>query len=48
MQNKYISQLTEIYDDFHLTVNPQLDDEVRGVQGLESFAKSLFEGNKLE
>ena len=25
MQDKYLTQIQEIYDDFHITVNPQLD-----------------------
>lgn len=31
MQDKYLTQIKEIYDDFHITVNPQLDQEVRGI-----------------
>ena len=44
MQDKYITQLNEIYDDFHLVVNPQLDEEVRGLDKLREFGKLLFEG----
>ena len=44
MQDKYITQIREIYDDFHLTVNPQLDEEVRGIERLKEFGKLLFEG----
>lgn len=44
MQDKYITQLNEIYDDFHLVVNPQLDEEVRGLDRLREFGKLLFEG----
>lgn len=44
MQEKYIVQIKEIYDDFHLVINPQLDDEVRGIDKLREFGKLLFEG----
>ena len=44
MQDKYITQIKEIYDDFHLVINPQLDDEVRGTDNLIAFGKMLFEG----
>jgi arsenite-transporting ATPase len=35
MQDKYLTQIKEIYDDFHIIVNPQLDQEVRGIQLLK-------------
>lgn len=44
MQDKYLTQIQEIYDDFHLTINPQLDNEVRGMDNLRHFGKLLFEG----
>ena len=44
MQEKYLTQIAEIYDDFHLTINPQLDNEVRGIDNLKHFAKLLFHG----
>ena len=44
MQDKYLTQIQEIYDDFHLAVNPQLDNEVRGLDCLKHFGKLLFEG----
>lgn len=46
MQNKYLQTITDIYDDFHLTINPQLEQEVRGVALLKNFGKLLFEGYK--
>lgn len=42
MQDKYITQIKEIYDDFHLVINPQLEEEVRGVDKLKEFGKLLF------
>ena len=44
MQDKYLTQIQEIYDDFHITVNPQLDQEVRGVELLKQFGGMLFNG----
>ena len=44
MQDKYLTQIAEIYDDFHLTINPQLDNEVRGVDNLRIFGGMLFNG----
>ena len=48
MQDKYLTQIREIYDDFHLVVNPQLDDEVRGVDNLRVFGNMLFNGYEPE
>ena len=44
MQDKYLTQIQEIYDDFHLVVNPQLDNEVRGMDNLRYFGSLLFNG----
>lgn len=44
MQDKYLTQIKEIYDDFHIVVNPQLDEEVRGVQLLQQFSTMLVNG----
>lgn len=44
MQDKYITQIKEIYDDFHLVINPQLDEEVRGLDKLKEYGKLIFEG----
>ncbi len=48
MQDKYLTQIAEIYDDFHLVINPQLDNEVRGLQSLREFGQLLFKGYKPE
>jgi arsenite-transporting ATPase len=42
MQDRYISQIFELYEDFHVTLMPLLDNEVRGVASLESFSKLLL------
>jgi len=42
MQDRYISQIFELYEDFNITLMPLLDAEVRGVASLESFSKLLL------
>ena len=44
MQDKYLTQIQEIYDDFHLVINPQLDNEVRGMDSLRYYGSLLFNG----
>ena len=48
MQDKYLTQIQEIYDDFHIVVNPQLDQEVRGLDLLKQFGGLLLKGYKPE
>lgn len=42
MQNKYLSQIMELYDDFNVTVMPLQEDEVRGKEKLQEFGKLLL------
>lgn len=42
MQDRYISQIFELYEDFHVCLMPLLDNEVRGTPALESFSKLLL------
>ncbi len=42
MQDRYISQIFELYEDFHVILMPLLDNEVRGKDSLESFSKLLL------
>lgn len=44
MQHKYMTQIDDLYDDFHLIKTPLLDEEVRGMDNLEKFQSLLFEG----
>jgi len=48
MQSKYVQTIHDIYDDFHLVVTPQLEEEVRGIAKLKEFGKLIFEGYKEE
>lgn len=44
MQDRYISQIFELYEDFHVVLMPLLDNEVRGTAALESFSSLLLHG----
>jgi arsenite-transporting ATPase len=41
MQQKYITQIEDLYEDFHVIKLPLLEHEVRGKDDLEEFAKLL-------
>merc|ERR1719502_143654 len=42
MQDKYVSQIFDLYEDFHVTLMPLLDREVRGLSSLESFSLGML------
>ncbi|CAI5493020.1 unnamed protein product [Closterium sp. Naga37s-1] len=42
MQQKYLDQFNELYEDFNITRLPLLEEEVRGVDALKSFGKHLI------
>lgn len=42
MQKKYLDQIEELYDEFNVVKMPQLVDEVRGKDKLESFSEMLM------
>ena len=47
MQDRYISQIFELYEDFHVILMPLLDNEVRGTAALESFSALMLEDSTL-
>ncbi|KAK9821538.1 hypothetical protein WJX74_009283 [Apatococcus lobatus] len=42
MQQRYLAQFDDLYEDFHLVKLPLLEEEVRGTDALLSFSKSLM------
>ena len=45
MQSKYVNQLKELFEDFHITMLPLMPEEVRGINNLVSFSKNLIKYN---
>lgn len=43
MQNKYLSEMDELYEDFHLVKMPLVNAEVRGLEKLKKFSEFLLE-----
>lgn len=41
MQKKYMDQIRELFEDFHITTLPLQDEEVRGPQSLVNFSGML-------
>jgi arsenite-transporting ATPase len=42
MQKKYIDQIRELFEDFHIPIIPLQESEVRGVKDLTLFSKLLI------
>ena len=41
MQRKYLNQIADLYEDFHVLRMPMLKHEIRGKAQLEEFSKYL-------
>jgi anion-transporting ArsA/GET3 family ATPase len=43
MQHKYIEQIQDLYEDFHIVKMPLLAGEIRGVENLRTFSELLVD-----
>lgn len=47
MQKKYLDQIIELYDDFHIVIMPLQEEEVRGTEKLSNFCQLLLQDKAL-
>jgi arsenite-transporting ATPase len=46
MQKKYLDQIKELFEDFHISLVPLQESEVRGVNDLSNFSELLIKPRK--
>lgn len=42
MQSKYLDEINRLYEDFHIIILPQMNDEVRGPDNIKEFSINLL------
>lgn len=47
MQWKYLTQIRELYDDFHIILSALQNEEIKGVEGLRGYGDRMMKGQEL-